>query len=54
MIRTKRTHDRLEQAEKTVRALLRHLPEAVLTFSRDGLVTFANHESRAPAREAGA
>ncbi|HEY2512859.1 MAG TPA: response regulator [Polyangiaceae bacterium] len=45
LIRTKRTHDRLEQAEKTVRALLRHLPEAVLTFNRDGLVTFVNHEA---------
>jgi signal transduction histidine kinase len=45
MIRTKRTHDRLEQAEKTVRALLRHLPEAVITFDREGLVTFANREA---------
>ena len=45
MIRTKRTHDRLEMAEKTVRALLRHLPEAVVTFGREGLVTFANHEA---------
>ncbi len=45
MIRTKRTHDRLEIAERTVRALLRHLPEAVLTFSREGVVTFANHEA---------
>jgi signal transduction histidine kinase len=45
MIRTKRTHDRLEQAEKTVRALLRHLPEAVITFDREGLVTFANRET---------
>ncbi len=45
MIRTKRTHDRLEQAEKTVRALLRHLPEAVITFDREGIVTFANHEA---------
>jgi two-component system phosphate regulon sensor histidine kinase PhoR len=45
LIRTKRTHDRLEQAEKTVRALLRHLPEALLTFGRDGRVTFANREA---------
>ena len=45
MVRTKRAHERLEQAEKTVRALLRHLPEAIFTFSREGLVTFANHEA---------
>ena len=45
MIRTKRTHDRPEQAEKTVRALLRHLPEAIITFGREGVVTFANHET---------
>jgi two-component system phosphate regulon sensor histidine kinase PhoR len=45
MIRTRRAHDRLEQAEKTVRALLRHLPEAILTFGKEGLVNFANHQA---------
>jgi PAS domain S-box-containing protein len=45
MIRTKNTLDRLQRAEKTVRALLRHLPEAVVTFDAACLVTFANHEA---------
>jgi two-component system phosphate regulon sensor histidine kinase PhoR len=45
MIRSKRAHDRIEMAEKTVRALLRHLPEAILTFDREGVVAFANHEA---------
>jgi two-component system phosphate regulon sensor histidine kinase PhoR len=45
LIRAKRAHDRLEQAEKTVRALLRHLPEGVLTFTQEGIVTFANNET---------
>jgi two-component system phosphate regulon sensor histidine kinase PhoR len=45
LIRTKHTYDRLQQAERTVRALLRHLPEAVLTFGPEGLVRFANHEA---------
>ena len=45
LVRAKRVHERLEFAERTVRALLQNLPEALVTFDERGHVTFANHEA---------
>jgi two-component system phosphate regulon sensor histidine kinase PhoR len=46
LVRARRVHDRLDLAERSLRALLRHLPEALLTFDFANVVTFANHEAQ--------
>ncbi len=46
LVRTKRMHERLESAERAVRALLMQLPEAVISVDSGGRVTFVNLEAQ--------
>ncbi|HEY6460156.1 MAG TPA: response regulator, partial [Polyangiaceae bacterium] len=45
LMRTKQMHERLEAAERDLRLLMMHLPDAVISVGKDGRVTFANLEA---------
>lgn len=45
LVRARRMRERVDRAERSVRAMLMELPEAVLSVASGGIVTFANREA---------
>ena len=45
LVRSKRLRDRTERAERSVRAMLMHLPDAIVSIADDATITFVNQEA---------